>query len=104
MTWPARREPAKLESRRGSPSLRRQLDTLAGDEERLTTASQRLQARVELFRVQKETIKASYTAAEATRMAQEAFAGIGVDVSDLADHGRGGGRHVRHRRRRNRRR
>jgi phage shock protein A/DNA-binding XRE family transcriptional regulator len=63
--------------------LRRQLDTLAGDEERLTTASQRLQARVELFRVEKETIKASYTAAEATRMAQEALAGIGVDVSDL---------------------
>ena len=63
--------------------LRRQLDTLAGDEERLTTASQRLQARVELFRVEKETIKASYTAAEATRMAREAFAGIGLDVSDL---------------------
>ena len=63
--------------------LRRQLDTLAGDEDRLTTASQRLQARVELFRVEKETIKASYTAAEATRMAGAAFAGIGLDVSDL---------------------
>ena len=55
--------------------LRRQLDTLAGDEERLTTVSQRLQAKVESFRVRKETIKASYTAAEATRMAREAFAG-----------------------------
>ena len=63
--------------------LRRQLDTLAGDEERLTAVSLRLQARVESFRVEKETIKASYTAAEATRMAREALAGIGVDVSDL---------------------
>ncbi|MGB0100255.1 MAG: PspA/IM30 family protein, partial [Nocardioides sp.] len=38
---------------------------LQGEEEKLTLAQQRLQAKVEAFRTRKETIKATYTAAEA---------------------------------------
>jgi phage shock protein A/DNA-binding XRE family transcriptional regulator len=62
--------------------LHRQLHTLTGEEERLTVASQRLQAKVEAFRVQKETIKARYTAAEGVQSVREAFAIISKDTSD----------------------
>jgi phage shock protein A/DNA-binding XRE family transcriptional regulator len=60
--------------------LREQLLILTGEEEKLTTASQRLQARVEAFRVQKETLKATYTAAEASQSVREAFALAGTDA------------------------
>ena len=49
---------------------------LQGEEEKLTLASQRLQAKVEAFRTKKETIKATYTAAEAQTRINEAFSGI----------------------------
>jgi phage shock protein A len=62
--------------------LHRQLRTLTGEEERLTLASQRLQGKVETFRVQKETIKARYTAAEGAQSVREAFAIISKDTSD----------------------
>ncbi len=62
--------------------LREQLLILAGEEEKLTTASQRLQARVEAFRVRKETLKATYTAAEASQSVREAFALAGTDADD----------------------
>ena len=65
--------------------LHGQLHTLAGEEERLTMASQRLQAKVEAFRVQKETIKARYTAAEGVQSVREAFAIISKDPSDLEE-------------------
>jgi phage shock protein A/DNA-binding XRE family transcriptional regulator len=65
--------------------LRRQLHTLAEEEERLSAASQRLQIRVEAFRVQKETIKARYTAAEGSERVREAFASTDADTSDLED-------------------
>jgi phage shock protein A/DNA-binding XRE family transcriptional regulator len=64
-------------------NLGRQLSSLQGDERRLTTASQRLMAKVDAFRTEKETIKASYTAAEAFRALREAAAGLGEDASDL---------------------
>ena len=67
--------------------LRRQLHTLTGEEKRLTAASQRLQFRVEAFRVQKETIKARYTAAEGSEKVREAFASMSADISDLEDTG-----------------
>jgi DNA-binding XRE family transcriptional regulator len=60
--------------------LREQLLILICEEEKLTTASQRLQAKVEAFRVQKETIKATYTAAEAAQSVREAFALTGRDT------------------------
>ncbi len=62
--------------------LREQLLILAGEEEKLTTASQRLQAKVEAFRVRKETLKATYTAAEASQSVREAFALTGTDTDD----------------------
>jgi phage shock protein A/DNA-binding XRE family transcriptional regulator len=62
--------------------LREQLLILIGEEEKLTTASQRLQAKVEAFRVQKETLKATYTAAEASQTVREAFALTGTDTDD----------------------
>ena len=67
--------------------LRRQLHALAEEEERLTAASQRLQMRVETFRVHKETIKARYTAAEGSERVREASASMGADTSDLEDLG-----------------
>ncbi len=63
--------------------LRPQLSVLENEEERLTAASQRLQAKVDEFRTRKETIKARYTAAEASWRVREAFASIGDDASDL---------------------
>jgi phage shock protein A len=62
--------------------LREQLLILTGEEEKLTTASQRLQAKVEAFRARKETLKATYTAAEASQSVREAFALAGTDADD----------------------
>lgn len=56
---------------------------LQGEEEKLTLASQRLQAKVESFRTKKETIKATYTAAEAQTRINEAFSGISEEMSDV---------------------
>ncbi|HEY9410682.1 MAG TPA: PspA/IM30 family protein [Jiangellaceae bacterium] len=63
--------------------LQTQHDALQGEEEKLTLAAQRLQAKVESFRTKKETIKASYTAAEAQTRIGEAFSGISEEMSDV---------------------
>lgn len=63
--------------------LQAQHDQLQGEEEKLTLASQRLQAKVEAFRTKKETIKATYTAAEAQTRINEAFSGISDEMSDV---------------------
>jgi len=63
--------------------LRYQLAVLTGEEERITIASQRLQAKVDSFRTRKETIKAAHTAEEASRRVREAFARLGEDTSEL---------------------
>ncbi|HEY9395799.1 MAG TPA: PspA/IM30 family protein, partial [Nocardioides sp.] len=60
-----------------------QLATLQGEEEKLTLAQQRLQAKVESFRTKKETIKATYTAAEAQTRINEAISGIGEEMGDV---------------------
>ena len=62
--------------------LREQVLILTDEEEKLTMASQRLQAKVEAFRVQKETLKATYTAAEASQTVREAFAVTGTETDD----------------------
>jgi PspA/IM30 family/Helix-turn-helix domain len=62
--------------------LRRQLLVLTGEEEKLTAASQRLAAKVDAFRTRKETVKATYTAAEATQRIREAFADIDMDTGE----------------------
>jgi len=63
--------------------LRVQLGQLQGEEEKLTLAQQRLSAKVEAFRTRKETIKATYTAAEAQSRINEAVAGIGDEMGDV---------------------
>ncbi len=64
-------------------ALRVQHEQLAGEEAKLTTASQRLQAKVEAFRTRKETIKATYTAAEAQSKIGEAVSGISEEMGDV---------------------
>jgi len=63
--------------------LQTQHAALQGEEEKLTLASQRLQAKVESFRTRKETIKATYTAAEAQTRINEAFSGISEEMGDV---------------------
>jgi phage shock protein A len=63
--------------------LRTQHAQLQGEEEKLTLAQQRLQAKVEAFRTRKETIKATYTAAEAQTKINEAMSGIGEEMGDV---------------------
>lgn len=63
--------------------LGRQHTDLKQQEEKLVTASQRLQAKVDAFRVRKETMKATYTAAEAQTRIGEAVSGIGEEMGDV---------------------
>jgi phage shock protein A len=63
--------------------LQTQYVSLQGEEEKLTQASQRLQAKVDAFRIKKETIKATYTAAEAQTRINEVFTGISEEMSDV---------------------
>lgn len=64
-------------------ALKTQHAQLLGEEEKLTLAQHRLQAKVEAFRTRKETIKASYTAAEAQTRINEALSGIGEEMGDV---------------------
>ncbi|NNG18478.1 PspA/IM30 family protein [Naumannella sp. ID2617S] len=63
--------------------LQAQHAQLQGEEEKLVKASQRLQAKVDAFRTKKETIKATYSAAEAQTRINEAFSGIGEEMGDV---------------------
>ena len=63
--------------------LQTQHASLLAEEEKLTLASQRLQAKVDAFRTKKETIKATYTAAEAQTRINEAFTGISEEMGDV---------------------
>lgn len=63
--------------------LETQHRTLQGEEEKLTLAAQRLQAKVDAFRTKKETIKATYTAAQAQTRIGEAFSGISEEMGDV---------------------
>jgi phage shock protein A len=56
---------------------------LKAQEEKLVAASQRLQAKVDAFRIRKETMKATYSAAEAQTKIGEAFSGISEEMSDV---------------------
>ncbi len=64
-------------------SLREQHANLQGEEQKLTMAAQRLQAKVDAFRTRKETIKATYTAAQAQTQISEAFSGISEEMGDV---------------------
>ena len=63
--------------------LQAQYSQLQAEEEKLTVASQRLQSKVDAFRTRKETIKATYTAAEAQTRINEAFSGISEEMGDV---------------------
>src|ERR1700759_2545452 len=63
--------------------LEAQFAQLQDQEEKLTLAAQRLDAKVQSFRTRKETIKATYTAAEAQTRINEAFSGISEEMGDV---------------------
>jgi phage shock protein A len=63
--------------------LQTQYASLQSEEEKLSQASQRLQAKVDAFRTRKETIKATYSAAEAQTRINEAFSGISEEMGDV---------------------
>jgi phage shock protein A len=63
--------------------LETQFASLQEQEEKLTLAAQRLDAKVQAFRTRKETIKATYTAAEAQTRINEAFSGISEEMGDI---------------------
>jgi phage shock protein A len=63
--------------------LQTQYAQLQAEEEKLSVASQRLQSKVDAFRTRKETIKATYTAAEAQTRINEAFSGISEEMGDV---------------------
>jgi phage shock protein A len=63
--------------------LQGQHDQLRAEEQKLVEASRRLEAKVQAFRVRKETIKATYTAAEATTRVNEAVTGISEEMGDV---------------------
>ncbi|HYN17157.1 MAG TPA: PspA/IM30 family protein [Actinomycetes bacterium] len=63
--------------------LQAQHDQLKAEEARMVEASRRLQAKVDSFRIRKETMKANYTAAEAQTKVNEAISGIGEEMGDV---------------------
>jgi phage shock protein A len=63
--------------------LQGQQASLQAEEDKLTLASQRLEAKVAAFRTRKETIKATYTAAEAQTRIGEAVSGISEEMGDV---------------------
>lgn len=84
------REDLAREALTRKSGLQTQLDDLSaqhaqlqGEEEKLVRASNRLQAKVDAFRTRKETIKATYSAAEAQTRINEAFTGISEEMGDV---------------------
>jgi phage shock protein A len=63
--------------------LREQFATMQKQTAQLEERERRLAEQVAVFRVEKETIKASYTASEAQVKANEAVAGIGATINDI---------------------
>ncbi|MGA2036451.1 MAG: PspA/IM30 family protein [Acidimicrobiales bacterium] len=62
--------------------LQGQHEQIAAQEQKLIATAQHLQAQVAAFRTKKETLKASYTAAEAQTRIGEATAGISSSMND----------------------
>jgi phage shock protein A len=63
--------------------LQTQHSDLQAQEAKLVQASQQLQVKVDAFRTRKETIKATYTAAEAQTKIGEAVSGISEEMGDV---------------------
>jgi phage shock protein A len=62
--------------------LHEQHDQIAAQEQRLVETAGKVQAQVDAFRTKKETLKATYTAAEAQTKIGEAVAGISDSMGD----------------------
>jgi len=63
--------------------LQQQYEALRKQTEQLESRERQLAEQVAAFRVEKETIKATYTASEAQVRANEAVAGIGATIDDV---------------------
>lgn len=63
--------------------MTQQYNALQAEEDKLVRASQSLQAKVDAFRTKKETIKATYAAAQATTQIGEAFSGLSEEMGDV---------------------
>jgi phage shock protein A len=63
--------------------LQVQEEQLRTEEDKLAEASRRLEAKVQAFRTRKETIKATYTAADAQTKVGEAVSGISEEMGDV---------------------
>jgi phage shock protein A len=63
--------------------MTQQYTALQAEEDKLVRASQSLQAKVDAFRTKKETIKATYAAAQATTQIGEAFSGLSEEMGDV---------------------
>ena len=63
-------------------SLETQHQQVIDQQQKLQDATSKLEAQVEIFRTKKETLKATYTAAEASSHINEAVAGISGSMSD----------------------
>jgi len=64
-------------------SLKVQHAQLQAEEAKLTELSKRLATQIEAFRTRKETIKATYTAAEAQTRIGEALSGVSEEMGDV---------------------
>lgn len=64
--------------------LEQQISNLELEQEKLTHAEQRLQAKVEAFRTKKEIVKAQYNAAQAQVRIGAAVSGISEEMGDVA--------------------
>lgn len=66
-------------------ALRTQFDALQRQTAGLQTKERHLAERVSAFRIEKETIKATYSASQAQVKANEALGGIGSQMNDVSD-------------------
>ena len=64
--------------------LDEQIEGMEQEQQKLTTAEQRLQAKVDAFRNKKEIIKAQYTAAQAQVRIGPALSGISEEMGDVS--------------------
>jgi phage shock protein A len=76
-----------LERRSGLQSqittFQQQIEQLKGQQQKFVEMEQRLSARIESFRTQKEMVKAQYNAAQAQVKIQEAATGISEEMGDV---------------------
>lgn len=63
--------------------LRRQIDGLKAEEDKMTDNERRLSLKIQTFRTQKEVIKAQYSSAEAQVKIGEATTGISEEMTDV---------------------